>query len=352
MGNPLSATALLHDDALLPHWNELANAMQLYREENPLKLSIANSQLTPSVIDLLKPVLKHKPIGPINLQNNSFVNIRDGIEFAVEVLESNETIEVFYWTSNTINSMEDVQYLIDAIINHPSIDKIRLGDCFQRDGINGYDILRSLLTRDKNFTAIDFGNNYIRTGGGTEIPDYLATNPPLKKLYLNHNNLNDEDAALIAHALKHNTNLQSIYLDENNNITEVGFNALSKAVYNPECLNSVADCNHTCIIYGVDFGCIPENISQSTRLDNRAGKIHHLLSARNREGNNAYHFNLEFGDEDEDDEHLGLVPHVLESVNRYAKRRRAYYESSPLSIIYEILQSWKMPELYERSGNN
>ena len=70
-----------------------------------------------------------------------------------------------------------------------------------------------------------------------------------------------------------------------------------------------------------------------------------------------YHFNLEFGDDD-NDEHLGLVPHVLESVNRYAKRRPLpnyhdeYYVSSPLSIMYEILQSWKMPELYERSGNN
>ena len=191
----------------------------------------------------------------------------------------------------------------------------------------------------------------MHTGDDTAVSDYLATNPSLKLLCLSNNHLNDDDARLIAHALKRNTNLQSIYLD-GNNITKVGCNALSKAVYNPESLNSVADCNHTCKIYGVDFGCIPENNPQSTLIDNRAGKIHHLLSARNREGNNAYHFNLEFGDENDDDEHLGLVPHVLESVNRYAKRRPAYYKSSPLSIMYEILQSWKMPELYERSRNN
>ena len=170
--------------------------------------------------------------------------------------------------------------------------------------------------------------------------------------------MNDEDARLIAHALKRNTNLKDLWLG-GNNITEVGVKALSKAVYNPESLNSVADCNHTCrILGGVSFGNIPENYPQSTLLNNRSGKIYHLLSVRNREGSNVYHFNLEFGDDDDDDEHLGLVPHVLESVDRYAKRRpppkyhEAYYVSSPLSIMYEILQSWKMPGLYERSENN
>ena len=357
LGNPESATALLHDDALLPHWNELANAMQLYQGKKPFTLSINHLQLSATVIDLLLPMLKHKPIGPINLQNNSFVNVREGIEFAEEVMKSNERMDIFSWKSNAINSMEDARYLVDAIVRHPSIDKVHIMNCFGGD-INGYGLLRPLLAGDKNFSAINLDRNHIRTGGDTAIPDYLATNPPLTHLCLANNNLNDEDARLIARALKRNTNLQYIFL-VGNNITEVGCNALSKAVYNPESLNSLADCNHTCIICGIDFGNIPENFPQSTPLDNRSGKIHHLLSVRNKkEGSNAYHFNLELGGEEDDDELLGLVPHVLESVNRYAKRRpppkyhKAYYVSSPLSIMYEILQSWKMPELYELSGNN
>ena len=88
LGNPVtSATALLHDDLLLPHWKELANALQLYHEEKPLKLSICDIQLSAPVIKLLNPVLKHEPIESINLTNNSFINVRDGIEFAVEVME-------------------------------------------------------------------------------------------------------------------------------------------------------------------------------------------------------------------------------------------------------------------------
>ena len=103
-GDSDSDIVLLHDDLLLPHWKEFANALQLNQEEAPLKIAIYNLQLSASVIGLLVPVLKHDAIESIDLQNNSFVNIREGIEFAVEVMESNERMETFYWTSNTINS--------------------------------------------------------------------------------------------------------------------------------------------------------------------------------------------------------------------------------------------------------
>ena len=44
-------------------------------------------------------------------------------------------------------------------------------------------ILRSLLASNKSFASIDLDSNNIETGGGTEIPDYLAKNPPLNSLY-------------------------------------------------------------------------------------------------------------------------------------------------------------------------
>ena len=75
--------------------------------------------------------------------------------------------------------MEDACYLVDSIINHPLIlKKIHLENCFE-GGVNGYDILSFLLTSNKNFAEIDLERNHIRTGGSTEISDYLATNPPL-----------------------------------------------------------------------------------------------------------------------------------------------------------------------------
>lgn len=117
--------------------------------------------------------------------------------------------------------------------------------------------MRTLITSGKRFTRINLSNNSIRTDGGTEIPDYLATNPPLKELCLSNNNLNDDDAILIAGALKRNTNLERIELGENN-ITEVGVCSLSKAIYDPSSLNALSDCNHVCHVFGIDLGNLPD----------------------------------------------------------------------------------------------
>ena len=203
--------------------------------------------------------------------------------------------------------------------------------------------MRFPLTSDSGFKQIDFDNNNIHTGSGTELPDYLARNTPLNELYLQHNELNDEDAVSIAHALNHNNaNLRKLWL-EHNNITEVGRNALSNAVYNPESLNSVADCNHTC-----EINIKTVNVFGYTVKENRGRKIYHLLSSWDREGSIVYHLNLEFEGEDEDADanSLALVPNVLECIQQMPR----CINDASLSITYEILRSWKMPALFENSG--
>jgi len=301
-------TVLLHDDILLPHWEEIANALQLYHNSSRLlHLSIRDVQLTSPVMDLLASSLKGKAILKIfDLINNEFDNVREGIEFVAKLVEDNPNLEQFYWINNDIERMEDACYLVDAIINHPRVQHVRLENCFGEEDINGYDVFRILFTSGKSFSHIDLENNNIRTGGGTAISDYLATNPPLKEFYLSNNHLNNDDAILIARALKQNTNLQHLHLGDHN-IDIIGCNELSNAIYDSTSLNSMADCNHTCTVTGVATPVyIPMNHLNITPMDRRAKKIYHLLSLRNREGSNVQHLNSEFYDEDDDS--LVLVP--------------------------------------------
>ena len=309
------------------------------------------------MIYLLAQALKGKAIlKSFALVRNEFVNAREGIDFAVKLVEDNPNLEQFDWVNNrieTVNNdletMEDARYLVDAITSHTHINHIRFENSFGED-IIGYEILRSLVTNGKRFLSIDLERNNIRTGGGTVIPDFLAANPPLKKLFLANNHLNDADAILIARALKKNTNLQRLRLGRND-LTEEGENALSNAICDSTSLNSVSDCNHSCrIITGIGLGDIPNNNNNMGSKVNRARKIYHLLSRRNREGSNVHHLNQEF--DDEDDASLMLVPKLLESVHHYSRNRYGDPDSwvDPLSIMYEILRSWEMPALYENCG--
>jgi len=332
---------LQHDDILLPHWKEFANALQLH-ELNRYKIKIQNVQLTSEVLDLLAPALKGKPLRELILERNGFAN-NEGIMFSTECIKHNNELQHLDWINNQIDSTEDAMLLVDAIVSHPSVTKVSLDNCF--GGIsNSYEVVRPLFASDRTWEKLDLEGNNIRTRGGTEIPNYIASNPPLTHLYLTGNKLNDDDATLIARALKGNTNLKNLRIHNNTGITDIGNNALRVAIYDPTSLNSMSDCKHACIIH-VDSD---RGMNNSILISlGRGSKIYKLLSERNKEGSNVQHLNSEFEDGDEEnDNSLKLVPHVLECVYRYYHNASRINEL-PLSIMYEILRGWKMPELYE-----
>ena len=364
----------VHDDLLLPHWQEFADALHLLhlsRDKNlsktktyHLKLDFTNVPLESSVLRILAPALKG-PLWSLELQRNDYTDIGEGVGFAVETIKGNNLLEDFAWINNRMEHIDDVHNLVGAITSHPSIEKVRLENCIG-ENINGYDVLRSLFTADKKFKYIDLKGNNIQTDGGTEIPDFIATNTSLTDLYLAHNNLNDYDAILIARALKKNTNIRCLRLGKGNNITKIGFDALANAIYDFTSLNAAYNCNHTCnleglhTLDGIGFGSnnmmigiidLWTNLGGVARI--RANKMCHLMALGNIEGSNVHRLNLEFKDEG-DEYSLALVPMVLESVHRYFDITRDYWSAHdtyipPLSIMYEILSSWKMPELFETS---
>ena len=348
---------VFHDAAFLPHWKEFANALQLYQaDDSSHELTFLHVELAPPVIDLLLPVLTSKTIfNKLCWDDNYFMNIHEGIELLVKTMNANPWLVDLDLTDNTTDSEEDVHHLKDAIISQPSIHTIRLHNLCG-ESVNGYNLLCSLLASNKSFIHISLEGNNIQTGGDTTIPDYIGTNPPLKRLWLADNKLNDNDIQLIARALKLNTNLQHLRLGDNC-ITFEGNNALIKVAYDPTSFKSLVECNHTCsidresvrqripVVYSTLEYC-PQKIMRS--------KIYHLLSERNKEGSNAHYLNLELDDE-EDDVSMKLVPRVLECVHSYHRAangllssdgyREKYNPVPPFSIMFEILRSWKVPEL-------
>ena len=237
---------LHHDDVLLPHWEEFANALQLHNV-NISKLSIANIQLTSQVLDLLAPALKGKAFTGFLFERNGFANNNEGAKFITECIKQNNELDRFDWVNNHIDNTKDAMLFVDAIVNHPSIDSVRIESCLGGEHINSYEVVCPLFASDRTWERIDIESNDIRTRGDTAIPDYIASNPPLKILYLANNHLNDDDVALIARALKQNNHLTQIRLGDND-FTDIGYNALCNVFYDFTSLNSISDCNHTCEI--------------------------------------------------------------------------------------------------------
>ena len=95
------------------------------------------------------------------------------------------------------------------------------------------------------------------------------------------------------------------------------------------------------------LGAFSNNWFGHSSKANRGRKIYGLLSIRNREGINVQHLNSEF-----EDDSLKLVPKVLESVHIYASGLNYSKDCfvHPLSVMYEVLRSWKMPTLYENQN--
>ena len=121
------------------------------------------------------------------------------------------------------------------------------------------------------------------------------------------NELNDRDAELIAHALKHNTNLHKLYLEENN-ITATGFEKIRTTIYDPSSFNAMEAGNHTCYCMGNEGN----NTHGLTPQWHRRRKLNKMLSTRHVFGSNARHLNAELG---EGPFITKLVPRVLSAYN-------------------------------------
>ncbi|EJK59762.1 hypothetical protein THAOC_19977, partial [Thalassiosira oceanica] len=195
--------------------------------------------------------------------------------------------------------------------------------------------------------VLNFGGNGL--SGIGEVAAALATNTQLEELWIHDNKLNDRDAELIAQALKQNTNLQGLDLDGYNvtpNNFIHGFEKIRTAIYDPSSLNAMESCNHTCWVDCVeenDPNYVGGNEDGMTPEQRRRRKLYELLSARHEEGSNARHLNTELG---EGAFTTRLVPRVLGCIEQWSVDRSTG-TPPPLSLYFELMKSWKMPELLE-----
>ena len=325
-----------HDDVLLPHFKELTDAIQLSRGIQWIVFD--NIELHPSTLKMLGRALENK-VARIYMQHIIFpaADVMKCHESITTLIGRNHKLKYLLWSNIEFPSDVQADMLIESVINNKSIKVVRLADCFNQGGVNGCRALTLLMTSGRPFERLDFDRNGL--SGIDDVAAALSTNPQLKKLNISGNELNDRDAELIAQALKRNTNLQELFLEENN-ITSAGFERIRTAIYDASSLNAMGSCNHTCWVDRVkgNFVAGPQHC--------RRRKLYQLLSSRHADGSNTRHLDTELG---KDTCTMKLLPRVLECIERCSSDRKLD-TPMPLSLFFELITDWKMPELFDLGG--
>ena len=341
-------TPILSDDDLFPHWEQLANAIQL--RERIEALSLCNVQLDARTLQMIEASVRQKDIATFGLTGNSFHG-GEGEKFAIDVLKSNKKITRFGWAGNNFHSIGDACTLVDAILEQPQIESLALMSLFS-EGIILYTPVKRLFCGVGNGTllSINLYNNGIKTNGDRCIPDFLSANPPLQLLDLEGNKLTDDDALHIAQALQSNTNLNYLDLEKNTLTTNGKSAAYCQAIYglyrsdpsesmslSEVNLNLVSEANHTCKIIGIVSEKAFMNDNDEPAKQNRREKLFQLLVMRHHEGCNISLLESEFTENC-----MGLVPHVLACVSTYSSTYSGgIFEQKCLSVIFELVQTGK-----------
>ena len=359
---------LPYNEAFLPHWEEFATALEQHQyclkslpRDSDTELKLFDMELPDTVLSLLSKGLESTNFTRFVLRDNNFGQA--GIEFALKYLKNNRILKKFNLYNNPFDNISDIKQLCQVVKNHPSVEEIDLVGC-RGEEVDGYEMLQMIMNAGKsNLTSIVLSYNEISTGGDTFISDFLADNPILETLFLDGNQLDDNDAIAIASALKQNTILRTIGLRDNN-ISKSGWEALRKAEFDDTSLNSAADSNHTCLIdypsgddeiQGLDTSEMNADTDSSfTRIPTfvRQKKIYSVLSLRNRNCSNVGHF---------DDVPVEFLPDMLCTIQQYSEYHTGNSENVPehtpcqdtndvnsLSLVFEVCRYWdKSLAVYE-----
>ncbi|EJK55835.1 hypothetical protein THAOC_24383, partial [Thalassiosira oceanica] len=240
-----------HDEDLVPHWNALFRS---FEHVNPygagVVLYLQSIELNEDVMRQICYHVRHKNIRTVHFTNNEFIDMRGmrGMRGAISELGNalkSPKLKCLTWSENPIHNTEDMTLFTQVLSQSEALDKLK----FARNGNANTQALLSGVDFSR-YNVLDFGDNNLQTNGRTDIPDLIAANPPLEKLYLYKNSLNDDDAVLIAQSLGRNTNLRRLNV-RRNNIQERGMRALYEAVNDTSTLNALSDSNHSCLLEGL-----------------------------------------------------------------------------------------------------
>eukprot|EP00956_Cyclotella_meneghiniana_P002914 scaffold3474_cov50-Cyclotella_meneghiniana.AAC.3 len=335
-------------EGMLPHYKQFADALMEYHhtidhmeDKSFLFAMESEAQLPAQVLLWLEKALKHThfhrlEFRPIQTEGVNY------LEFISNCVKENAILGVFRLVEVTIENSRDIDLLCEALNNKASLEVIKLMSCGTEGGVFR-EIFNKL--RPENVQEIVLSDNHLSNLRPTDMSEFLLSNPSLVELDLIDNPFNEQDIVYIADALRHNTTLRLLRFRFPDPPTN--WNLLESAIFDSTSLNAAYDSNHHCRLYIYEPGSYIRRFNTCDDPElNRRKKIYTLLSKRNSRRENASFVELDG---------IGIkhIPQILSLLKTFSEHHlhdgygiQGEDEVKPLSIAYEIMRDWRMPELY------
>eukprot|EP00956_Cyclotella_meneghiniana_P006849 scaffold9209_cov22-Cyclotella_meneghiniana.AAC.1 len=303
-------------EGMLPHYRQFANALMEYKhtidymEDDKFHFVMGweITQVPAQALLYLQRALQHTHIHQLQFHPIQ-TDVFNYLEFISNCVRENTRLEEFSLYDITVENSRDVDLLCEALNNKESLQEIEITFCGTEGGVFR-EIFNKLRT--EHVKMIDLSDNDFSNLRPTDMSEFLSSNPSLKQLYLRHNLFNEQDV-----------------------------NLLESAIFDSTSLNTAYDSNHHCQLFldGTISKIEEFNYHIDTKL-NMKEKIYTLLSKRNRRRENAGFF-------EQDGIGIKHIPQILSLLKPFSLAcHKQEVEVKPLSIAYEIMRDWRMPELY------
>jgi len=247
---------------------------------------------------------------------------------------------------NYFENLRDIDVLCAAVNGSNLLQNMTLTNCQIEEGNLG-EIFTKL--KSKTLQEINLCENNISNLRATDMHDFLASNLRLYRLELSGNQFNEQDILHVSDALRQNTTLRRMHLGYVDDLPN-NWRLLKSAVFDFTSLNAAFNSNHYCHVIVLRHDKRPIDICKfNSCVDptlNRRKKIYCILSMRNIAQENVACF-------ESDGIRTQHLPQILSLLKPFSEHylhdengAQDGIEQNPLSITYEIMRNWKMPELY------
>ncbi len=324
---------IAHYSDLLAKWKCALKGLQDNSSRKVNKMRIKRVQLLSDVVDLLGNTLSAKNVVHLVLSKNR-LDCQGNLSLS-KFLEKKSPLKILELEENPIDDVACAQRLSEAIIAHPSLDKLVIENC----GLGSNILMLSAMANTMSRVAVlHLSWNDIGNDGAAVIGNVLSTNPALlKTLSLNSNEIDDDGVAPLAEALLTNTNLRELNLGKND-ITKVGESVLRKASFDDTSLITVFNSNHSCRIHVTCGNLCPET-GNSRKIAIKKKMSLAMFGSAKVENTRTIPMNMHLFS----DAPVELMPVELSFINRCSK----FDKKNPcLSNMYEVVRNWNVTVMF------